>query len=57
MEWFDDLGHRIDEGIVKYKHLVQQGYTDAEFIIASREDSAEQDIDALLAEINRLRAK
>jgi hypothetical protein len=55
MEWFDKLGTRIDEGISQYKNLINQGYIDAEFIIASRASDPETDIDVLLAEIQRLR--
>jgi hypothetical protein len=57
MEWFDALGsHR--RGIGKYKDLVSQACADAEFIIASRDDSAEEDIDALLKELGgRSKAK
>ena len=55
MTWFDALGRRIDEGLPKGRQMIQQGYYDAEYIAKARDDGVEEDIDALLSEVKRLR--
>jgi hypothetical protein len=55
MEWFDSLGKHIDDGIGKYKKsVINRGWDNSRLIVAAREEDAERDIDALLAEVKRL---
>ena len=55
-QWFDSLpGTLIDDGIPL--RLVQQIYSDADYIANARNDEADSDIDVLLAELRRLRTQ
>jgi hypothetical protein len=57
MSWFEMLpkkyGNILDQGFTQTKFI--QAYYDAEYIIDQRNGSAEEDIDALLTEVARLR--
>ena len=53
-EWFRALGSRIDDGTEKYMHLVKQAYADASFVIESRSDPVDEDIEVLISEVRRL---
>lgn len=53
MQWFRELGDRIDEGFSQTKFI--QAYYDADYVAHARTDGAEDDIDLLLAAVRRLR--